>query len=93
MGKAGGNPEPDDYLAESQTLTHYRFEGKLYPRLPYGSETFGAPAPVGRRLLHQPDRVGGEEPLRLGPGERPLQNADGVPPRPLTRLGGRPASG
>jgi hypothetical protein len=42
-------PEADDYLAECQSRTHYRFGGKLYPRLPYGSETFRTPAEAGRR--------------------------------------------
>jgi hypothetical protein len=65
MGKGGGDPGPDDDRAASQARTHYRFDGKLYPWLPYGSETFGAPAPVGRRPCRHCGAVRGQlhEPL------------------------------
>jgi hypothetical protein len=66
----GGPPvsddaEAEDYLQECQSLTHYRCEGDLYPRLPYGLETFGAPAPVGRRPCRHCGAVRGQlhEPL------------------------------
>lgn len=31
------------YLEKSQSLTHYRFNGALYPRMAYGLETFRDP--------------------------------------------------
>jgi hypothetical protein len=65
MGKGEGGTEPDDSLSESQRLTHYRFKRELYLRLTYGSETFGAPAPVGRRPCRHCGAVRGQlhEPL------------------------------
>ena len=44
MGASREDSEADNYLEECQSLTHYRAEGKLYPRVPYGLETFRNPA-------------------------------------------------
>ncbi len=43
MGERYENQEGDTYLEQSQSLTHDRFEGELYPRLPYGLEAFRNP--------------------------------------------------
>ncbi len=55
----------DDYLEEVQSLTHYRYEGELYPRLPYGLETFRDPAEAGHRPCRHWGAVKGQlhEPL------------------------------
>jgi hypothetical protein len=55
----------DDDLEEAQALTHYRFKRKLYPRLPYGSETFRDPAEAGHRPCRHCGAVKGQlhEPL------------------------------
>ena len=53
------------YLQEVQLLTHYRLEGKLYPRLSYGAETFRNPTEAGRRQCRHCGAVKGQlhEPL------------------------------
>jgi hypothetical protein len=48
MVERGEGPKGDAYLEGSQLLTHYRFEGELYPRMPYGLETFRHPVEAGR---------------------------------------------
>ncbi len=55
----------DDYLEECQSRTHYRFGGRLYPRLPYGPETFRTPAEAGRQQCRHCGAVKGQfhEPL------------------------------
>jgi hypothetical protein len=65
MGEGRESSEAEDYLEESQSLTHYRFEGKLYPRLPYGLETFRNPTEAGRKPCRHCGAVKGQlhEPL------------------------------
>jgi hypothetical protein len=57
--------EGDGYLEESQSLNRYRFEGELYPRLPYGLETFRNPTEAGHRSCRHCGAVKGQlhEPL------------------------------
>ena len=60
--------EPDDSVGDlelCQALTHYRFEGELYPRLPYGQETFRDPIEAGSKPCRHCDAVRGQlhEPL------------------------------
>lgn len=65
MSEPGEETEADHYLEECQSLTHYRYEGKLYPRLAYGSETFRHPAEADRQPCRHCDAVKGQlhEPL------------------------------
>jgi hypothetical protein len=53
------------YLEEVQLLTHYRANGKLYPRLPYGLETFRQPTEAGHKPCRHCGAVKGQlhEPL------------------------------
>ncbi len=43
MGEFPCDQASETYLERSQALTHYRFEGELYPRMPFGLETFRNP--------------------------------------------------
>jgi hypothetical protein len=65
VGEGSGDTEADDYLAECQSRTHYRFGGRLYPRLPYGSEKFRTPAEAGGQPCRHCGAVKGQlhEPL------------------------------
>jgi len=65
MDRGRDDPGAEDYLEESQSLTHYRFEGDLYPRLPYGLETFRNPTEAGRQPCRHCGAVKGQlhEPL------------------------------
>lgn len=65
MGEDCDDPEADDYLAECQSRTHYRFGDKLYPRLPYGLETFRTPTEATYQPCRHCDAVKGQlhEPL------------------------------
>jgi hypothetical protein len=65
MEEDRNKPEVDDDLQEAQALTHYRFKRKLYPRLPYGAETFRAPAEAEHRSCRHCGAVKGQlhEPL------------------------------
>ncbi len=54
-----------EFIEEAQQLTHYRLEDRLYPRLPYGSETFRFPAEAAHQPCRHCDVVQGQlhEPL------------------------------
>jgi hypothetical protein len=42
------DPGPETSLEKAQSLIHYRTEDELYPRLPYGLETFRNPSEANR---------------------------------------------
>jgi hypothetical protein len=58
-------PGERDYLIESQSLTYFRNQGNLYPRVPYGDETFRDPSEARKKLCRHCGAVKGQlhEPL------------------------------
>ncbi len=60
MGEPGEDSEAEDYLEECQSRTQYRYEGKLYPRLPYGLETFRNPIEPGSKPCRHCGAVKGQ---------------------------------
>ena len=60
-----GTSEGAGALEEAQRLTHYQVEGRRYPRLPYGTETFRTPVEADARLCRHCDASKGQlhEPL------------------------------
>jgi len=60
MGERREDSEADDYLEECQSLTHYRYEGGMYPRISYGLETFRDPVEAGRKPCRHCGAVKGQ---------------------------------
>ena len=60
MGGRHEDSEAERYMAECQSLTHYRYEGRSFPRLPYGLETFRDSVEAGRKPCRHCGAVKGQ---------------------------------
>jgi hypothetical protein len=52
--------EAAEYLQEVQRQTHYLLDGRKYPRVPYGQETFRDPVEAERQPCPHCDAVKGQ---------------------------------